>query len=141
MGKTRRLGEVAGVPPIYFTWGISMAKRTLIEVRIGRNARKRLKVGEYQITLKLPDAQPGVLVEILKEGEPITAGYLNPAGLFTFDDEIDGINPIIYTIMVKGKFYGRIIIYPIIIDANEILEDTLTLTKSILFSASKRGWV
>ena len=107
-------------------------KRTLIELRLGRHAVKRLKVGEWQITLKLDDAPAQALVEVIKGNEPHMAGYLSPAGLFTFEDEIKGLNPITYKITVNDQPYGTVTVYPIVVDAGEVLDDAFSLTKSIL---------
>ena len=108
-----------------------MAKRVLIQLPYHRHIQKTLKAGEYEITLKLIDA-PNKPVEIYKNNEPIAAGLIDPYGFFSFEDEITGLNPIRYMVYVGGEYYGKITIYPKYIDANEILDDAISLTKTVL---------
>lgn len=117
-----------------------MPKRVLFEVPYKRVVRRRLKLGSYEFTFKLVDA-PAKPVEIYKNGEPFTAGYVDPYGFFSFDDEVKGIKPIRYEIRVGGEYYGRVEVYPLVIDANEILEDTLMLTKSVMYGLMRGGGV
>jgi len=120
-----------------------MAKRVLIELPYHRHNQRTLKVGDYEITLKLVDA-PSKPVEVYKGGEPFSAGFIDPYGFFSFEDEITGLNPIKYTIYVGGEYYGRITIYPKIVDANELIDDAFSLTKSILTNVmlgGGRGWL
>jgi len=108
-----------------------MPKRVLIQLYKNRHVQKQLKVGEYEITLKLVDA-PNKPVEIYKNNEPFSAGFIDPYGFFSFEDVIEGLNPIRYVVYVGGEYYGKITIYPKYLDANEILDDAISLTKSVL---------
>jgi len=115
-----------------------MAKRVLIQLPYRRHNQRTLKVGDYEITLKLVDA-PSKPVEVHKDGEPFVAGFIDPYGFFSFEDTIEGLNPIKYAIYVGGEYYGRITIYPKVIDANEILDDAFSLTKTILTNVMLGG--
>ena len=115
-----------------------MAKRILIQLYKNRHVQRVLKVGDYEITLKLVDA-PSKPVEVHKDGEPLVAGFIDPYGFFSFEDTIEGLNPIKYAIYVGNEFYGRITIYPKVIDANEILDDAISLTKTVLTNVMLGG--